>query len=1000
MATRTVTVGLNADVSGFTAALGKAQAATSKFAADTQAKAGKALDVISKHEPAMERVGTSLTRMGTVGAAALAGVSKAAIDWESSWAGVTKTVDGSEAELSKLQDKLRNMAKTLPASHQEIAAVAEAAGQLGVSTGDVSAFTETMINLGETTNLSAEEAATTLARFSNIMGTSTSDVDKLGSVIVDLGNNFATTEGEIAAMALRLAGAGNQLGLSESDVFAFSAALSSVGIEAEAGGTAISQFMITTSQQVAEGGEQLEVLAETAGMSAGEFKTAFEQDAAGAMAQFLTGLGDVQASGQDTNVILEELGVTGIRQADALRRLASSGDLLTDALATGETAWEQNIALVEEATKRYGTTESQIKIAWNNIKDAAITAGEALLPVIASIADSIAGVAQAFANMPDGAQKVLVGAGIIVTAAALIGGAMLRILPAIAQARRDLTELANASPKAARGLGKVQGAMRKVGKVAGAMGAAAAAGATLGAVVANFQPSPAPVVEYENALLALAEGGDGAADAMNRLLDEGVWGEGGTQVTDLSTAFKQAKENMNIFNETLTKVGDALGGMKSSQRQVLNQFEAMDTALTGMDTEDAAKAFQQIADAAAKAEISNEELLDIFPKYKAQLQSVANQLGVTSLETEDYVKWMRGEVPDAVLKAAKGNEEVERSVNRVAKEMMDAKEAAAEYAQQMQENAEAALASVDAEAAWQQSIDDHTKSLEENGRTLDLNTQEGRDNWQQIRRLIQAGEEKIQNAKDQGVAGEDLRKIQSRVREEIERQAKEYNATDEQIRKMTQSMREVPKKVTTKTSAPGAKATKKQAEEITRELKKIDDADTRAYIISKWENDGYKEAKKAINNITGKTVYINLQPQYLTPTGKPPAFGGPVVTSWHADGGPIPGNSPHARADDVLIAATSDEFMMRRAAHYKYGTDTLQAINEGRIDAGALSQLARGYADGGAITQGRPSFVPQRTVTVTEQVRAGGSTNNYFSLPNVNPYAALIAAGHRIEGVR
>ena len=48
-------------------------------------------------------------------------------------------------------------------------------------------------------------------------------------------NNFATTESEISTMSLRLAAAGTQIGLEESEILGLAAALSSLGIEAEAG---------------------------------------------------------------------------------------------------------------------------------------------------------------------------------------------------------------------------------------------------------------------------------------------------------------------------------------------------------------------------------------------------------------------------------------------------------------------------------------------------------------------------------------------------------------------------------------------------------------------------------------------------------------------------------------------------------------------------------------------------------------------------------------------
>ncbi len=123
---------------------------------------------------AAREVGGALVAVGAGFLAMSALTVKAAVGWESAWAGVTKTVDGTPQELKDVEDGLRSLTGVLPASHQEIAAVAEAAGQLGVQTKNVVAFTKTMIDLGETTNLSANEAATSLARFMNVMGTSQS----------------------------------------------------------------------------------------------------------------------------------------------------------------------------------------------------------------------------------------------------------------------------------------------------------------------------------------------------------------------------------------------------------------------------------------------------------------------------------------------------------------------------------------------------------------------------------------------------------------------------------------------------------------------------------------------------------------------------------------------------------------------------------------------------------------------------------------------------------
>src|SRR5690606_21144654 len=305
---------------------------------------------------------------------------KAAMDWESAWTGVEKVIEGTPEQLARLEGELRQLATTLPFTHQEIAAVASAAGQLGIATEDITGFTKVMLDLGVATNMTAEEAAFALARMSNIMGTASDDVSRLGATIVDLGNNSATTERDIVEMALRIAGAGNTIGLTEADVLAFASALSSVGIEAQAGGTAISRVMIEIADAVAGGGDAVAEFADVAGMSAGEFARAFEEDPARAIAAFVAGLGRIDDAGGNVFAVLEDLGLSEIRVRDALLRISGAGDLLTDSLDRGATAWDENTALIEEAERRYDDAASKVEIAKNTLVDLAIDVGSTLLP--------------------------------------------------------------------------------------------------------------------------------------------------------------------------------------------------------------------------------------------------------------------------------------------------------------------------------------------------------------------------------------------------------------------------------------------------------------------------------------------------------------------------------------------------------------------------------------------------------------------------------------------
>lgn len=325
--------------------------------------------------------GKTLTTRLTLPLTAIGGAAvNSAIQFESAFAGVRKTVDATEEEFAKLEQGIKDMAKTMPQSASDIAGVAEAAGQLGIQTDSILDFTKTMIMLGDATNLSSEEAATQLARFANIVQMSQDNFDRLGSSVVALGNNLATTEAEIVAMGMRLAGAGNQIGLTEAQIMSFAGALSSVGIEAEAGGTAFSKVMIELQSAVENGGKTLEDFANVANMTSEQFAKAFKEDAAGAIVAFISGLNDTERLGKSTLGVIESLGMTEIRLRDTLLRAAGAGDLLSQSLEIGTTAWEENNALANEAEQRYATMASRLAMLKNRLNDVAMQVGDILMP--------------------------------------------------------------------------------------------------------------------------------------------------------------------------------------------------------------------------------------------------------------------------------------------------------------------------------------------------------------------------------------------------------------------------------------------------------------------------------------------------------------------------------------------------------------------------------------------------------------------------------------------
>ena len=321
-----------------------------------------------------------------------------------------------------------------------------------------------MIKLGDATNLTGTEGAETLAKFMNISGTASEDVDRLGATIVNLGNNFATTEDDIARMALRMAAAGEQIGASEPEVLGLATALSSVGIEAEAGGSAFSKLMINMNNASAIGKEAndvinmtgmslrdlqmlsdsdsaafremaqslgytseefqdfvdasatLEKFSEVTGMTSEEFNKAFGEDAVGTMQIFLNKLGEMD--GSDALVTLNDMGIKEIRLRNAILSTSNAMDNFNRAMEIANEGWEENIALDNEANQRYGTTESRMKMVKNQFIDAGITLKEEFQPAIDGIIEGFSEFATWLKWIAKNGKTI---AGIIISVGAAIG---------------------------------------------------------------------------------------------------------------------------------------------------------------------------------------------------------------------------------------------------------------------------------------------------------------------------------------------------------------------------------------------------------------------------------------------------------------------------------------------------------------------------------------------------------------------------------------------------
>lgn len=383
MADKTVVVRIVVRANQFSSGLRGAAADTQKFAVDVERSSAKAGSSALALGAASATAG-KLLLVGIGGALVVS--AKAAIDFESSLAGVAKTTDltGSAfakagSPLATFGQALRSLSLRIPLNVNELARIAEVGGQLGIQTPNLIEFTEVMAALGVSTNLSAEQAATGLARFVNIMGSSQSRFGELGSVLVDLGNNFATTESEILNFGLRLAPIGKTIGLTESEVFGLAAAMTSLGVPVERGGTALQRLFLDMQAAVLGGGEALNAFASATRLTAGEFVDLFELSPAQAFAELVKQLDETQRAGGSARGALESIGVIQQRSIQVLLAAANGWEVVADGIERADEAIDEGNALQIESARRYGTSVSQIQLLGNAFTDLRIEIGNALL---------------------------------------------------------------------------------------------------------------------------------------------------------------------------------------------------------------------------------------------------------------------------------------------------------------------------------------------------------------------------------------------------------------------------------------------------------------------------------------------------------------------------------------------------------------------------------------------------------------------------------------------
>ncbi len=315
---------------------------------------------------------------------------KAFMEFETGLTGVIKTTNLAGKDLETFKKNIVSLSEEIPVGTEKLLEISSAAGQLGINgVENLTKFTKTIALLGATTDLEGEDAALTIAKILNLTGDGVETVDTFGSTIVELGNNFATSESAILEVAKEVAKATVNFGLSSTEILGMSTAMSSLGIEAEAGSTVVGQaFMKIDSAIRKDAGPAYNKLIELTGLTGEQLKKTFKEDASEVFQLFIEGLGESGEKGEDMTAILGELGLSGIRVNKILPTLANRSEILADSMNMAGKAAIENSALNKEAATAFATSASRMQIAQTKVNNTLIEIGEDIAPdVITALED-------------------------------------------------------------------------------------------------------------------------------------------------------------------------------------------------------------------------------------------------------------------------------------------------------------------------------------------------------------------------------------------------------------------------------------------------------------------------------------------------------------------------------------------------------------------------------------------------------------------------------------
>lgn len=737
------TVNMASALKGMTGQTTAAAAAQDKVANSVS----KATGSLSNQRYALYDVATtwgvvSAATLGAAGAAA-----KIAIDYEAAFAQVQRTSGLSGQALADLRTELVDLSTQLPESFANISEIATLGGQLGVPQQALDDFTATVARFGATTDVTTNAAATALGRIASLTDAYTNDgtasYNKLGSAILKTGVNANATESGIISIAQEIATSGDLAGFSADEIIGLASALDSIKVPAERARGTVQRVFSTISTAVSTGGADLDKFAQLTGRSAEDFAETWRTEPVEALRAFLGGINQVAASGQDVKTFLSNtFGISAVRDADTIARLANNLDILDTALADTASGYADGTELANQYGIIAETTAARLTILANTLKAIVDAVGQGGLGPFGELLDLVQGLAEAFltiARNPVGQFFLgLAGAiGVAVGVLAAYRAAQALTLASLFAMKQAQDSLSGAVTK---GNGSLVGLTR-----------------TMAVMAIGTQRATAAQTAYNASLqagsgrfTALVAGAKGAATAVNGVgtavkgafVSSGI----GLAITGLLSAvtlFAQGQEEARARAEELRGTLDAQTGAvteltranvaaKLEQDGVLSSAQTLGLSLETVTSAalGQASAVQEVADAITAARLASDEGARGNSEYNAEI--------VRTVDAADTLERRLNFQRNALEEGKASWDRVKEATGAAGATAEDTADQIDMSTNSLSDLANNAFGAVDNTVAVQNALFQLGQSLYDNGAAFDAYSTAGRENLGALSGVISA----------------------------------------------------------------------------------------------------------------------------------------------------------------------------------------------------------------------------------------------------------------------